>query len=148
MNVFSKTLVITTLAVSLFALTEVTSASEVWLDMNLGSKHMGDNPSGQPWNERNYGLGATINGYTVGFYKNSYFKTSFYAGVTIGTKAIAVGKARIRLGASLGAVSGYFYPITPVAIPNLSVEVLNTKITVGIMPAKIPVITLAISKRL
>ena len=104
------------------------------------------------YNSANYGAGLKY-GFTdyvdgfVGFYDNSYYKTSFYAGVNIKRDFHPIDtKFRIAPGLKLGLVSGYdgtpdddttIGPgnTTPLVVPNVEFGYGRYYINTGFIPA-------------
>lgn len=103
------------------------------LVINLGSHH-----SSGEFNEKNYGAGFSCKYenilYGVGFYDNSYYKTSYYASVGAETSGL------IRAGVSLMAVSGYkdfienANRVSVIALPEVSINYDLYKLSVGYLP--------------
>jgi len=91
-----------------------------FLDINLGSKHTSQrSASSRPYNENNHGLGYTTSDYTVGFYHNSYYKTSVYAGLIFQQPF-----RYVNVGVIMGGITGYEevsgYKVMPVVLPYVS----------------------------
>lgn len=104
------------------------------------------------YNSTNYGAGLKY-GFTdyvdgfVGFYDNSYYKTSFYAGVNIKRDFYPLDtKFRIAPGLKLGLVSGYddtpsgdttIGPgnTTPLVVPNVEFGYGRYYVNTGFIPA-------------
>lgn len=78
------------------------------------------------YNEQNFGLGLEHRlsenwRAGAGWYRNSFYRTSWYAGATYAPLAIGP----VRLGMSLGVVTGYYKDpdrVLPMVVPTLSVE--------------------------
>jgi len=75
------------------------------LNLHFASKHFGD-AQGYEFNESSPGIGLSCNkvgySYTAGVYKNSYYKQTFYAGMTSNTHI-----NRYKIGVAYGLASGY-----------------------------------------
>lgn len=104
----------------ILALYYTDSRADTWLDVTLTSYHFKREPK---HNERNYGLGFE---YDVedrwrligGFYKNSLWKTSVYAGASYS----AWIEGPWRLSFAMGGISGYAPGMIPIVVPALSYE--------------------------
>jgi hypothetical protein len=87
-----------------------------------------------PFNEDNFGIGVRYQAYenldlSVGFYDNSFYKTSVYAGIEVHTKR----DRWISVGAALALVSGYsgtptesvmiFLPIVQIGPPQIGARI-------------------------
>lgn len=64
-------------------------------------------------NDNNYGLGLGYGPYFIGAYKNSYNRTSEYAGYELSTHYPI-----INVGLGVGAITGYG-PIKPLIVPEV-----------------------------
>jgi hypothetical protein len=126
--------------------------SDTYLDINGLSKHSINEycyqGKCQPFNQTNPGLGITTDltnhiDLKVGGYKNSYYKTSLYAGINIHT-ALTHNVWNISPGIMVGMVSGY--DKTPMRvgtvvlsiIPNVAIHYQDFGVVIGYIP---PVIT-------
>lgn len=115
-------------------------ALEGWVDFPIGSVHNTDTVEidgvDQDINNSNPGLGFTFAGvdrhtgktepnisYRIGGYHNSYYDTSYYAGINPHTNR----HKTIMVGAILGVVSGYGKQedtsnIIPIVVPHISFQ--------------------------
>lgn len=102
------------------------------LVFHVASRHSSD----QELNEANPGLSVrygidSLNMFvTGGFYKNSYYKNSTYAGV--GKTFFSVGPVAFSLVG--GAATGYIERLTPALIPEVSIHYNKTSFIVGYIP--------------
>ncbi|MBT8448110.1 MAG: hypothetical protein KJO69_00365 [Gammaproteobacteria bacterium] len=105
--------------------------SQLYLDINGLSKHLGENTEGL--NERNIGAGLTlekrklgsdfVKSLTAGGYKNSFNKNSYYAGGGLARRINLLDKLYADVGGVAGVVSGYEDKLSPLAMPMLGVGV-------------------------
>lgn len=116
------------------------------MDINTGSKHS-DNSYGshQYYNEENDGFGVSY-GYTknidlkVGFFENSYFKTSMYAGVVLNKDYYIFNNILISPGLGLMLSTGYDDTpidaplIAPIFHPSISFGHKALRSTIGYIP--------------
>lgn len=76
------------------------------------------------YNERNLGLGLRLRepdsrlSWGAGFYRNSIRRDTLYAGAAY--DVVSVGPATIRI--MVGGVTGYTWPVTPIAVPELALR--------------------------
>ncbi|HEY4556172.1 MAG TPA: hypothetical protein VIG68_07040 [Lysobacter sp.] len=84
-----------------------------WLDVNVGSRHFGDRSdflaAGEDFNEFNPGVGVEVqwqprHALAGGYFRNSVDRDSLYA--LYQYTPLQLGR-RVRLGAMVGAVTGY-----------------------------------------
>ncbi len=109
------------------------------------SKHVTDIDSrtGRAWNERNFGLGyrrvySDDLSVQVGAYRNSQYRVSTYAMADWTPLAVAGA----RLGASIGAVTGYdIGSVIPAASAVARVTVDRLSMTVRYLPPWVPKFT-------
>lgn len=119
---------------------------------HLKSKHAGQ----QELNESNPGLSYRqgIDGKnlfaTAGFFRNSFNRTSVYAG--IGKTFYTAGPAAFSLTG--GVTTGYIEVLTPALIPEVSFHYKNTAFIIGYIPGvrykdvyTIPAFTFSVSAR-
>ena len=103
---------------------------KVFLDINIASKHSQElywlegDVDGTPFNEDNAGLGiryelTEVLDVSVGFYDNSFYNTSVYAGMELHTPR----KHWVSVGVAMAAVSGYAG--TPTATPLIFLPVVQ-----------------------
>jgi hypothetical protein len=91
------------------------SHTDVYIDTNLISKHFfAHNDDGTPYNEKNFGLGATIDFGRIelkgGYYKNSYFKHTNYGVLSYDFNSYSISENWSVNGSfGLGGVYGYRY---------------------------------------
>lgn len=142
-----KALLLGTIAVSSIAHAE---QGDVWVDVNGLSKHYGgrdyfcDDGVCKKKNEVNPGVGV---GYEVrdwaelklGFYKNTYYATTTYAGVNF-KKDFNVGPTIVSPGVMFGVVTGYERVsdnvVNLAGSLNLSTTYERVRVTVGYTPLK------------
>lgn len=105
------------------------------------------------WNNYNYGLYARWdNGVTAGFYKNSLFRWSVYAGYTLESAPFA-SLLGAKLGLTVGMVSGYDRVVDS-AHPGARLEYrcesacVWTPVKSTILPMVVPSVALPIGERL
>lgn len=112
----------TIVAAVLLALSPIAQAGS--LQLHTASEHIGEGS----FNERNTGLGYSIDDWVVGFYYNSIERTSVYAGRRIGLEP--------GLTLTLGAVTGYRK--SPLPMATISYRILDTRLSplVTYMPSK------------
>ena len=100
----------------LLLLASSANSAELYLDLNLASSHAKsgyyENGKKIPYNERNLGLGLTYSyhenlDFKVGFYENSYEKTSIYAGAQPHINLLNDNRLTLEGGLMFGVVSGY-----------------------------------------
>ena len=123
-------------------------AGDIWLDINGASRHSKDTyfdrGKTHRYNESNLGLGLTYDankyvGVTAGFYDNSYYQTTVYAGVRLGYSFV-VGDVVVSPGIHAGYASGYADTpvhssrLRPVVVPNLRVAYRGVGVTIGYVP--------------
>ncbi|MDD4911156.1 MAG: hypothetical protein PHP57_02585 [Sideroxydans sp.] len=112
---------------------------ETWINFGVHSKHVDENEAVQDFNDSNIGLGvehrfSSIYAYTIGYYKNSLYRPSHYAGIYC--QPIQLGRA--RLGAVVGVMDGYpamnngKYFLA--AIPTISFEYQKLGVNILIIP--------------
>lgn len=93
---------------------------DTWLVATLGSHHFSD----VKYNQHNYGVGfetaTKLKDVSVigGAYRNSFYATTAYAGVS--WMPLAAGPARFGLSAGVG--TGYGPPVIPIVFPEASIE--------------------------
>lgn len=112
--------------------------AEIWLDVPLKSHHSdaGYYKGGElkEFNENNIGLGVAygLNNNVeliAGGYRNSYYKSSFYAGSDFHTSS----KRTVRVGISAGVISGY--PEGCLALlPNVVFSTKPVRVKIGWYP--------------
>jgi hypothetical protein len=134
------------------------SAQELWLDVHLLSNHSADYyydgcdrrayddrnicQVKRPFNENNLGLGLgyELNRYVelgVGFYENSYYNTSVYAGGDVHIPLVATPRGHVKLGAAIAFVTGYENTPTQTPIlflPTLTVGNEHVRAKIGFAP--------------
>ena len=135
------------LALVLFAAIPA-QAGALTLDINGASRHSKDTYRYQgkthKYNESNLGAGLTYGvnkyvGVTAGFFDNSYYQTTVYAGVKLGYD-IVFGDVVVSPGVQAGYASGYAdtpvqsSSLQPVVLPNLRVSYRGVGVTVGYVP--------------
>ena len=103
---------------------------EHWLTSGFVSHHAeGD------YNEDNQGVGYEYRkgqlSYAAGYYRNSLYRDSVYAG--IGYRVFDNGT--ISAGVLGGIVTGYYYPIVPMALPFLQLTAGGLAVMVTVLPA-------------
>ena len=116
------------------------------VDLNTGSKHSDAYYSGNKfYNEDNEGVGLTY-GYKrnidlkFGFFENSYYKTTVYAGAVFNQDFYMLNDMVISPGIGLIFASGYDNTpmdapmITPVLHPSLSFGHKSLRSTIGYIP--------------
>lgn len=86
-------------------------------------------------NERNWGLGLERDfaenwRYTVGGYRNSYWRNSYYAGA----QWLPWRFGSIRIGAMAGGVTGYTNSVDPMILPTIAIEGKQFGVNLGVMP--------------
>ena len=120
------------------------------LDLIVGSKHTVDSwktttthryaggsyqtTEYTEFNENNLGLGYNAdNGFSAGFYDNSFNKTSVYAGATFQTQ-----QKYLNVGITVGGITGYEHitgmTVTPMAMPFVTAGTETVKVKVGYIP--------------
>jgi len=135
-----------------FLLAHEAKAGDFWLDANVASYHISThdycyNGKCEDFNQLNYGLGVTYYmddtiGFTGGFFKNSYSKTSAYAGIEF-KKDFAFDKTTVSPVLMIGGVTGYQDtevgggPVRLMALPALSVSHGDYRAVVGYLPMKL-----------
>ena len=135
------------LALAVFAAVPA-QAGDIWLDINGASRHSKDTYHYQGktnrYNESNTGIGLTYGankyvGLTAGFYDNSYYQTTVYAGVRLGY-SFAFGDVVVSPGLHAGYASGYADTpvhasrLRPAVVPNLRIAYRGVGVTVGYVP--------------
>lgn len=125
------------LGVFLFVVPIVGYTNNLYVDINIASKHFCD--CGDDLNEENFGLGVTyeLNDFAeakIGFYENSFYQHSNYAGVNFFYTPPTYGYSErwiVEPGVMIGLVSGYQQTA------NDALEISN-----GVMPLVVPNIKL------
>ena len=103
------------------------------LDIIMASHHL----SNGEYNESNPGLGYNHNnGFTAGFYKNSYSKLSVFAGGYIETK-----KELLNVGIMSGLITGYKDQtgrnVGPMALPYVLIGPKAIRARIGALPGAV-----------
>lgn len=80
----------------------------------IGSYHFDRDKN---WNESNTGIGLVYKDYTAGYYKNSYYKDTFYVGYR--WRPLSWGE-HVKAGLTVALATGYDSPL--LVIPTLSIE--------------------------
>jgi len=109
------------------------AADDVWLSATIASYHSNRNIE---HNERNWGLGfeygLSDNWRAVGgAYRNSYWRTSAYAGLLW----LPVRVGPFRAGTTLAGATGYNGPVDLVVMPTIAWEGKQFGVNLGVMPA-------------
>ena len=108
-------------------------ALEGYLLSGFKSKHFGTD---KKYNEENAGLGyMTLDGLFGGGYKNSLGKTSIYAGKELQSDPLKLGPVELKALLSLGGVTGYGRPITPMAVPGVGLTLGDFMLALSGIPA-------------
>ena len=134
----------------------VNAEPTTWLELNIGSRHADDTyPTADgdvSYNEKNYGIGITVPikddkyfSYTLGFFKNSFYKTSVYGGIDIHgdhtnglnigiIMALITGYGSASYDDPQGGRTRSFSNVMPMFYPYLAYryELINVK--VGVFP--------------
>jgi hypothetical protein len=143
----------TPLGLILFSVLWATTAEAgVWGEYHIGSNHLNgrtyvENGVVKQLNERNTGLGVSyaISPHaevTAGFYRNSYNKTSRYAGVDFHTST----RQGVRVGVMAGPLTGYDDTPEPakwMVMPNVTWGTKHLRTRVGFVPL-VDVLTLSV----
>ena len=112
-----------------FALALAAAASPAAAEVQLLTGFISKHSSGQ-YNERNHGLGLKVNGYAVGWYRNSEYTGSWYA-----VREWQWGGA-LKAGVVAGIVTGYRkVQVMPVVAPTVSLTVGRTEVLFMAMPS-------------
>jgi len=124
------------------------TADDLYLDINGFSKHSSEYYSYQgeknKYNSVNPGLGITMNiakyaDVFAGFYDNSYYQTSVYAGVNLKVP-FTISEIGIAPGVAVGGISGYedtpleTQKISALVLPNLVFSYRNAGIRISYVP--------------
>jgi hypothetical protein len=146
------TIVIFTTATSIPAWAD---SGQLWLDINVTSIHGKDtweyNGKEGAYNENNFGLGlgyqvSDFGEWKIGFYENSYNKTSVYAGMRFRTNLL-LGFIEdptwvFAPGLTLGVITGYndtpeeARALNPVILPSIDIGHRSIgRMNVGFLPA-------------
>lgn len=135
-TVFVLVLVVVWLMLSSVA--GATDKTETWVLGGMKSYHTDRT---KLWNESHKGLGVELqNGWSFGYYENSYFKDSF----TLTKSFRQWSYKKVSLGAKIGIVSGYNFPIgvgiggtrlTPVVVPTLFIDTTPVGLDIYITPS-------------
>ena len=128
-----------------------TAKADTWIDVHGLSKHSQstyrDKGVTREFNETNLGLGAEVPiarnfSLILGGYRNSYYRTSLYAGMDIHTNPHAL----TGVGVMTGIISGY--DETPVlALPYYRIGNEHVRVKFGVIPGKIQVVTMTLGFR-
>ena len=87
------------------------------LGLHIGSKH-----DTQGFNDTNPGVYLRLdNGSTLGTVRNSLNQQSFYAGMTWGRQVTE----NLEVGVTVGGITGYKLPVTPMIIPSTAYRVVE-----------------------
>lgn len=113
-----------------------------WINLGAFSRHDGKRiDNGQEYNETNSGLGYEwqasehVN-YSLGFFENSYEKTSWYASAFYGHTVASWEWGKIRLGITGGLVTGYpANAILPLFLPTAMIEAKRFGVNIGYSPS-------------
>ena len=124
-----------------------------WINIHVASKHERESyQDGKGneihYNENNFGIGFSYSLVSYidakgGFFKNSYNKTSWYAGLDMHTSYNNL----FAVGIDVGAATGYDETpvsdtkIVPIAMPHLSLIFKNFKFQLGYIPPVSPKLT-------
>ncbi len=135
---------------SFFMVFSTLTSADVLLDVNLASKHIGQSNycykgECKSINSSNLGLGLTyptgsFTDIKVGFYNNSYYKTSVYGGVNF-KHEYNIGKLNVVPGVIVGMVTGYNGTpenagiVAPILLLNVAVGTKNTHVIFGYLPS-------------
>lgn len=93
------------------------------------SKHIN---AQEKFNEQNHGIGYRSEyGYFIGYYKNSIYKSSFYAGREFQWHVAGP----VRVGVMAGVVTGYYTKLQPVVLPEVVVKLAPVEVSVTMIPA-------------
>lgn len=114
-----RTILACLLAMSGFANAQDTTG-QAWLSVHGASYHL---DRSQQWNETNPGIGAEYQAASTvsllaGAYKNSYSRTTTYAGIGWQPEALKLGP--VQLGAVAGLATGYNLPF--IAFARASID--------------------------
>lgn len=127
-------------------------SGDVWLDMNIGSKHFGGS-SGYCYqgrcgslNESNRGLGVSYEASDnleakAGFYENSYFNATYYIAAAYSANFRRNGFT-VSPGVTVGLATGYdetrvmAMPVQPTAIASLKMQSKETRVVISYMPMR------------
>lgn len=113
-----------------------------WINVGAFSRHDGKRiDNGQEYNETNSGLGYEwqasehVN-YSLGFFENSYAKTSWYASAFYGYTVATTSWGKLRLGLTGGLVTGYpANDVLPLFLPTAMIETKHAGINIGYSPS-------------
>lgn len=134
-------------------------AGGLTLDINGLSQHSKDTYRYQgkmhKYNETNLGLGLTygVNKYvdvSAGFFENSYYKKTVYAGVRFGSEFV-FGDFVVSPGIQAGFATGYAdtpvnsSSLRPIVLPNLRVAYRDVGVAVGYVPRAVSGSAIAVS---
>ena len=113
-------------------LTSLPVKADTWIVTTVASYH----PGGGDYNERNLGLGLEHGGEKFrivgGGYRNSFYRDSYYIGMTAGMMKLGP----VKIGLMAGGVTGYEDTVEPVLMPFMAIEGKQVGANLGIMPAK------------
>lgn len=128
------------------------AGGDVWLDLNLGSKHFGGSDgycyqgTCGSLNQNNPGIGMSYE-YTdnvelkAGYYENSYFKTTAYLAVTASANYRSHGFS-LSPGLTVGVVTGYDETrvmadqVQPVAMASLKLQYREVRAILTYLPMR------------
>jgi hypothetical protein len=144
----------------------VASANDVYLDINLSSSHVKsgyyENQELTPYNEKNLGLGITYTynpnlDFKIGFYENSYYKTSVYVGAHPNINILNDNRMVVEPGLLLGVVSGYEEEdnagieigggLNVIILPTLRLGYESVFFNIGYLPGAVATLQLQIKIR-
>ena len=136
----------------MFAVSGAAVASDTWFEVSGVSKHL--QKSTYTWkgetkkfNETNIGLGLAKEVHDnvelkVGFYENSYNKTSKYAAGFVHAN-MTYGDFKVKPGVVAGVVTGYdetpelANKVQPIAYAVIAVEYKSVRVNVGYLPSRL-----------
>lgn len=124
---------------------------DLWLDINVASYHTSSEycyeGKCKDYNQFNYGGGVSYDldntfELTGGYFRNSYYKNSFYAGTKI-KHDFPVNGLIITPGVIVGGITGYDdtevngKKIQPIGLPTLGISNNKFRAVIGYLPVKI-----------
>jgi hypothetical protein len=130
--------------VLLLLLSTTASANDVYVDVNVASKHLYTDKDGR-LNQRNFGVGITYKAtdtksYKMGYFKNSYSKTSAYGLIDYSIDL----SDNIIIGVTGGLVTGYNNTngeyaeivdnVQIMMLPHVDVKFSNFVVMMGVTP--------------
>lgn len=131
MRLMSKLLVASVLLCALVP--KSVAAEETWLAVTVRSYHFNRD---KDYNEENYGLGIERQGrhawgWAAGFYENSYYRTTVYAGPTY----TFADWGTIKLRACACLATGYKHPIGFYPLPTIGIEGKQVGANIAVTPS-------------